>query len=73
MFIPSDFLDIVGNMKRGELKKTFEDKFSGDEDGADKMIFFETTSKFLTYEDNTENKLLDASFKPLLDGQFKEQ
>jgi len=23
MFIPSDFLDIVGNMKRGELAKTF--------------------------------------------------
>jgi len=36
------------------LIKSFNDKFSGSEDSADKMIFFETTSKFLTYEDSTE-------------------
>jgi hypothetical protein len=62
MFVPSGFLDIVGNMKRGELIKTFGDKFSSSEDDTDKLVFFETTSKFLIYEDDFKS----------LDGQFKE-
>jgi len=49
-------------MKRGELIKTFDDRFSSSDDGTDKLVFFETTSKFLIYEDDFEN----------LDGQYKE-
>jgi len=55
MFIPSAFLDIDGNMKRGELIKTFEDRFSSEVELSSKMVFFETVSKFLTFNDDNEN------------------
>jgi len=73
LFQPSEFLDNSSNLHKGLLKASRGDWFSGAEEG-DKVIFFTTAGKYLTYKQSStlgNDTFVGLQEEPTIKGDIK--